>query len=282
MSESYHTFYSKTIPANPPTYLRTKIHHYWLIPCLNPSRPCMMMPMINCERRGTRLWNYGESSRERIFFLAKTAITCINGVKFEAPSTIEIFPSLYLGPFFTENVCRTPRSLRRNVTPLKKMNQSKLLQKGANFVWKCHTSHLPFFDLVTKSKKGKNGLKLLRKSYFWVTSKFFLHDWSNPSISIPNLYRIQKRTDASIGGSRSDFFESQSTIKKVDWTVMIQRYTIFLMCAIEFPDDFPSLVLPLPSVTAGYVVYFGWGSFDFCLGAVFATLEKQQKKTVFG
>jgi len=38
------------------------------------------------------------------------------------------------------------------------------------------------------------------------------------------------------------------------------------------------LILPLPSVTAGYVVYFGWGSFDFCLGAVFATLEKSRRR----
>ena len=104
MSESYHTFFSKTIPANPPTYLRTKIHHYWLIPCLNPSRPCMMMPMINCERRGTRLWNYGESSRERIFFLAKTAITCINGVKFEAPQQLKFF-RLYIWDLFSRKMC---------------------------------------------------------------------------------------------------------------------------------------------------------------------------------
>lgn len=59
----------------------------------------------------------------------------------------------------------------------------------------------------------------MRKSYFWVTSKFFLHDRSNPSIFIPNLYGIHRgrTSDASIGSSsRSDFFESQSTIKKVD------------------------------------------------------------------
>ena len=117
------------------------------MPCLNPSRPCMMMPMINCERRGTRLWNYGESSRERIFLLAKTAITCINGVKFEASQQLKFF-RLYIWDFFHEKM-RAHHGHYGGMST----NQSKLLQKEANFVWKCHASHLPFFDLLTKLRK---------------------------------------------------------------------------------------------------------------------------------
>ena len=56
------------------------------------------------------------------------------------------------------------------------------------------------------------------------------------------------------------------------------------MCAIEFPEIFSllgAIYFLLRQVTL-FTLLFGGGSFDFCLGAVFATLEKQKTSTVFG
>ena len=191
-----------------------------------------MMPMINCERRRTRLWNYGESSREfsslpkrPLLALMESSLKPLNNWNF----------SSYIWQFFHGKgvCCCHTRSLRRNATlQKKKPNQSKLLQIGKNFVWKRHSSHLPFSIELQRvsmiAEKMDENCSGMRKSYFWVTSKFFLHDWSNPSISIPIFTSSSSMVYIKDGriGSRSDFFESQSTIKKVDWTVMIQRYNI--------------------------------------------------------
>ena len=88
--------------------------------------------------------------RKRIFLLAKTAITCINGVKFEAPQQLKFFPSIF-GTFFSRKMCLLYTVITEECHSTEKNESIKIIANREEFCVKTSFIAFAFFDLVTKS-----------------------------------------------------------------------------------------------------------------------------------